>query len=64
MYAAGGCWYVYLCYGVHEMLNLVVGPRDVGKTALLHEIAHRLNAGDAAAGRGAIARPVKWAAKA
>ncbi len=28
MYAAGGVWYVYLCYGVHEMLNLVVGPAD------------------------------------
>ena len=28
MYAAGGVWYVYLCYGRHEMLNLVVGPRD------------------------------------
>lgn len=27
MYAIGGVWYVYLCYGVHEMLNLVVGPR-------------------------------------
>ncbi len=26
MYAAGGVWYVYLCYGIHEMLNLVVGP--------------------------------------
>src|SRR5687768_5165724 len=28
MYAEGGVWYVYLCYGIHEMLNLVVGPRD------------------------------------
>ncbi len=28
MYAAGGVWYVYLCYGIHEMLNLVVGPPD------------------------------------
>ncbi len=28
MYAAGGVWYVYLCYGIHEMLNLVVGPAD------------------------------------
>jgi DNA-3-methyladenine glycosylase len=28
MYAPGGVWYVYLCYGVHEMLNLVVGPHD------------------------------------
>ena len=28
MFASGGRWYVYLCYGVHEMLNLVTGPRD------------------------------------
>jgi DNA-3-methyladenine glycosylase len=28
MYKPGGCWYVYLCYGVHEMLNLVTGPAD------------------------------------
>lgn len=26
LYAAGGHWYVYLCYGVHDLLNLVVGP--------------------------------------
>lgn len=26
MFAPGGVWYVYLCYGVHEMLNLVTGP--------------------------------------
>ncbi len=26
MYGEGGVWYVYLCYGIHEMLNLVVGP--------------------------------------
>ena len=26
MYAGGGIWYVYLCYGIHEMLNLVTGP--------------------------------------
>lgn len=28
MYRAGGVWYVYLCYGVHEMLNFVTGPED------------------------------------
>ena len=28
MYGAGGIWYVYLCYGIHEMLNLVVGPAE------------------------------------
>ena len=26
MYQLGGVWYIYLCYGIHEMLNLVVGP--------------------------------------
>ncbi len=26
LYRSGGCWYVYLCYGIHEMLNLVTGP--------------------------------------
>lgn len=31
MYRSGGHWYVYLCYGVHEMLNLVTGP--VGRPA-------------------------------
>lgn len=25
LYAPAGVWYVYLCYGIHEMLNLVVG---------------------------------------
>ena len=28
LYGLGGHWYVYLCYGIHEMLNLVVGPKD------------------------------------
>ena len=39
MYAAGGCWYVYLCYGVHEMLNLVVGPRDWPAAVLIRGVA-------------------------
>jgi DNA-3-methyladenine glycosylase len=28
LYGTGGIWYVYLCYGMHEMLNLVVGPAE------------------------------------
>jgi DNA-3-methyladenine glycosylase len=35
MYAAGGVWYVYLCYGIHEMLNLVTGPRDEPAAVLI-----------------------------
>jgi DNA-3-methyladenine glycosylase len=35
MYRSGGIWYVYLCYGVHEMLNLVVGPEGFPSAVLL-----------------------------
>ena len=35
MYQAGGRWYVYLCYGVHEMLNLVTGPKDYPAAILI-----------------------------
>ena len=38
MYAAGGVWYVYLCYGMHEMLNLVVGPRDFPAAVLIRGV--------------------------
>ena len=38
MYAAGGVWYVYLCYGMHEMLNLVVGPADYPAAILIRGI--------------------------
>ena len=39
MYAAGGVWYVYLCYGIHEMLNLVVGPKDWPAAVLIRGVA-------------------------
>ena len=38
LYGAGGVWYVYLCYGVHEMLNLVVGPRDWPAAVLIRGV--------------------------
>lgn len=38
MYRAGGIWYVYLCYGIHEMLNLVVGPEDYPAAILIRGV--------------------------
>ncbi len=38
MYEPGGCWYVYLCYGIHEMLNLVVGPADWPAAVLIRGV--------------------------
>jgi DNA-3-methyladenine glycosylase len=35
MFSPAGVWYVYLCYGVHEMLNLVTGPRDYPAAVLI-----------------------------
>ncbi|MCC6415989.1 MAG: DNA-3-methyladenine glycosylase [Opitutaceae bacterium] len=38
LYRQGGIWYVYLCYGVHEMLNLVVGPADWPAAVLIRGV--------------------------
>jgi len=38
MYRAGGIWYVYLCYGVHEMLNLVTGPENHPAAILIRAV--------------------------
>ncbi|HLP08390.1 MAG TPA: DNA-3-methyladenine glycosylase [Opitutaceae bacterium] len=49
MYRAGGCWYVYLCYGVHEMLNLVTGPEHRPAAVLIRGV-------DGAVGPGRLTR--------
>lgn len=38
LYESGGIWYVYLCYGIHEMLNLVVGPKDWPAAVLIRGV--------------------------
>ncbi len=38
MYGPGGVWYVYLCYGIHELLNLVVGPPDFPAAILIRGV--------------------------
>ena len=38
MYGPPGFWYVYLCYGVHWMLNLVTGPQGYPSAVLLRGV--------------------------
>lgn len=38
LYARGGVWYVYLCYGIHEMLNLVTGPEGEPAAVLIRGV--------------------------
>ena len=35
MFGEAGQWYVYLCYGVHEMLNIVTGPKGYPAAVLI-----------------------------
>ena len=53
MFGRGGIAYVYLCYGVHEMFNIVTGSAGEGQAVLIRAIAPYLNLPDeAAVGRG------------
>lgn len=51
MFEAGGVSYVYLCYGVHEMFNLVTGAAGDGQAVLVRAIAPLVGFGGAD-GRG------------
>ena len=57
MFGPGGIAYVYLCYGIHEMFNIVTGPDGEGQAVLIRAIAPRFGfpvglADDASVGRG------------
>ena len=45
MFEPGGVWYVYLCYGMHEMLNLVTGPRGYPAAILIRGVAGTIGPG-------------------
>lgn len=38
MFSAGGCCYVYLCYGMHNLFNVVTGPKDIPHAVLIRAI--------------------------
>src|SRR5690242_17390884 len=53
MFGPGGVSYVYLCYGVHEMFNIVTGDEGDGQAVLIRAIApHRGLPDDPRVGRG------------
>jgi len=39
MFSPGGVTYVYLCYGMHHLLNVVTGPRDVPSAVLIRALS-------------------------
>ena len=53
MFGPGGVSYVYLCYGIHEMFNVVTGAEGEGQAVLIRAVAPLLGLGDnASVGRG------------
>ncbi len=45
LFGRAGTWYVYLCYGMHWMLNVVTGPRDYPAAVLIRGVASALGPG-------------------
>ena len=38
MFAEGGTAYLYLCYGIHHLFNVVTGPADVAHAVLIRAV--------------------------
>ena len=46
MFGPGGVSYVYLCYGIHEMFNIVTGEEGQGQAVLIRAVAPYLGLPD------------------
>lgn len=42
MFAAGGCGYVYLCYGMYNLFNVVTNTKDKAEAVLIRAIEPRI----------------------
>lgn len=47
MYESGGITYVYLCYGIHSMLNIVTGEEDHPEAVLIRGVEGAVGPGRA-----------------
>lgn len=53
MFGPGGIAYVYLCYGIHQMFNIVTGEAGTGQAVLIRAVAPYVGLpDDPAVGRG------------
>ena len=45
MYEMGGIAYIYLCYGMHNLLNVVTGPKDSPEAVLIRGVERAVGPG-------------------
>ena len=57
MWQAGGRAYVYFCYGIHHMLNVVTGPEGDGSAVLIRSCEPLEGLGEITRRRGGLAGP-------